>query len=68
MQDALLPPVRDQTGFCYSRKNLAGKLYSLHCGLSTAFAIDPIESKPLLAHWLAGLPKSVDPPLTVREF
>jgi len=36
-----------QTGFCFIRKNIDGKLYSLGYGRPTGFAIDPIEKKPL---------------------
>jgi pyruvate formate lyase activating enzyme len=42
-----------QGGFCYIRKNIGGKLYSLGYGTSTGFAIDPIEKKPL-NHFLPG--------------
>ena len=42
-----------QAGFCYIRKNIDGKLYSLGYGASTGFAIDPIEKKPL-NHFLPG--------------
>ncbi len=42
-----------QAGFCYIRKNVDGKLYSLGYGSSTGFAIDPIEKKPL-NHFLPG--------------
>lgn len=42
-----------QAGFCYIRKNVAGKLYSFGYGMSTGFAIDPIEKKPL-NHFLPG--------------
>src|SRR5262245_41617834 len=42
-----------QAGFCYIRKNLGGKLFSLGYGTSTGFAIDPIEKKPL-NHFLPG--------------
>jgi pyruvate formate lyase activating enzyme len=42
-----------QAGFCYIRKNLGGKLYSLGYGTSTGFAVDPIEKKPL-NHFLPG--------------
>ena len=42
-----------QAGFCYIRKNIGGKLYSLGYGASTGFAIDPIEKKPL-NHFLPG--------------
>ncbi len=42
-----------QAGFCYIRKNISGKLYSLGYGTSTGFAIDPIEKKPL-NHFLPG--------------
>jgi pyruvate formate lyase activating enzyme len=44
---------RDQAGFCYIRKNIGGKLYSLGYGKSTGFAVDPIEKKPL-NHFLPG--------------
>ena len=42
-----------QAGFCYIRKNIDGKLYSLGYGTSTGFALDPIEKKPL-NHFLPG--------------
>ena len=42
-----------QAGFCYIRKNIGGKLFSLGYGTSTGFAIDPIEKKPL-NHFLPG--------------
>ena len=42
-----------QPGFCYIRKNIDGKLYSLGYATSTGFAIDPIEKKPL-NHFLPG--------------
>lgn len=44
-----------QNGFCYIRKNIDGKLYSLGYGKPTGFAIDPIEKKPL-NHFLPGTP------------
>jgi pyruvate formate lyase activating enzyme len=44
---------QDQAGFCYIRKNVGGKLYSLGYGTSTGFAVDPIEKKPL-NHFLPG--------------
>lgn len=37
----------NQAGFCYIRKNINNKLYSLGYANSTGFAIDPIEKKPL---------------------
>jgi pyruvate formate lyase activating enzyme len=43
----------NQAGFCYIRKNINGKLYSLGYGKSTGFALDPIEKKPL-NHFLPG--------------
>ena len=43
----------DQAGFCYIRKNIGGRLYSLGYGKSTGFAVDPIEKKPL-NHFLPG--------------
>jgi len=42
-----------QHGFCYIRKNIDGKLYSLGYGRPTGFAIDPVEKKPL-NHFLPG--------------
>lgn len=42
-----------QNGFCYIRKNIDGKLYSLGYGKPTGFAIDPIEKKPL-NHFFPG--------------
>jgi len=42
-----------QNGFCYIRKNIGGRLYSLGYGRPTGFAIDPIEKKPL-NHFLPG--------------
>lgn len=36
-----------QNGFCYIRKNIDGKLYSLGYGRPTGFGLDPIEKKPL---------------------
>jgi pyruvate formate lyase activating enzyme len=42
-----------QAGFCYIRKNVGGKLYSLGYGTSTGFAVDPIEKKPL-NHFFPG--------------
>ena len=44
---------KDQAGFCYIRKNIDGKLYSLGYGRPTGFAVDPIEKKPL-NHFLPG--------------
>ncbi|MBU1095648.1 MAG: AmmeMemoRadiSam system radical SAM enzyme [Ignavibacteriae bacterium HGW-Ignavibacteriae-2] len=42
-----------QNGFCYIRKNIDNKLYSIGYGRPTGFAIDPIEKKPL-SHFLPG--------------
>jgi len=36
-----------KTGFCRTRKNIKGKLYSLTYGKLCSVAIDPIEKKPL---------------------
>jgi pyruvate formate lyase activating enzyme len=43
----------DQNGFCYIRKNIKGKLYSIGYGKPTGFSVDPIEKKPL-NHFLPG--------------
>ncbi len=42
-----------QNGFCFIRKNIGGRLYSLGYGRPTGFAIDPVEKKPL-NHFLPG--------------
>ncbi len=42
-----------QTGFCYIRKNIAGKLYNLGYAQPAALQIDPIEKKPL-NHFMPG--------------
>lgn len=42
-----------QTGFCFIRKNIDGKLYNLAYGKPCAVHIDPIEKKPLF-HFLPG--------------
>lgn len=44
-----------QVGFCYIRKNIDNKLYTLGYGHPTGFAVDPIEKKPL-NHFLPGAP------------
>lgn len=44
---------KGQNGFCFIRKNIDGKLYSLGYGRPTGFAIDPIEKKPLF-HFYPG--------------
>lgn len=43
----------NQTGFCFIRKNEAGKLVTLGYGRPAAIQIDPIEKKPL-NHFLPG--------------
>jgi pyruvate formate lyase activating enzyme len=40
-------------GFCLSRKNIKGQLYSLNYGFSSGIAVDPIEKKPLY-HFYPG--------------
>ena len=42
-----------QTGFCFIRKNIGGKLYNLGYGQPAAIQVDPIEKKPL-NHFLPG--------------
>lgn len=36
-----------QTGFCYARQNVNGKIIPLNYGRVTAIALDPVEKKPL---------------------
>jgi len=40
-----------QTGYCESRKNIGGKLYSLVYGKPVSIALDPIEKKPVFHAW-----------------
>jgi len=42
-----------QDGFCFVRRNLAGRLVTAAWGATTGFAVDPIEKKPL-AHFHPG--------------
>jgi pyruvate formate lyase activating enzyme len=42
-----------QTGFCFIRKNVGGKLYNLGYAQPAAIQIDPIEKKPL-NHFMPG--------------
>jgi pyruvate formate lyase activating enzyme len=43
----------NQSGFCFIRKNVGGKLYNLGYAQPAAVNIDPIEKKPLF-HFLPG--------------
>ncbi|GAB4318498.1 MAG: AmmeMemoRadiSam system radical SAM enzyme [Promethearchaeota archaeon] len=38
-------------GFCRTRKNVDGKIYSLVYGMLSSEAVDPIEKKPLYNFW-----------------
>lgn len=42
-----------QSGFCFVRKNVQGKLYQKAYGRTTGFALDPMEKKPL-NHFMPG--------------
>lgn len=42
-----------KTGICGVRENIDGKLYSLNYGVVSAYAVDPIEKKPLF-HFYPG--------------
>lgn len=42
-----------QSGFCFIRKNVDGRLITTGYGHPTGFAVDPIEKKPL-SHFLPG--------------
>lgn len=44
---------RDQTGFCFIRKNIDNRLYQLGYGRPAAVALDPVEKKPL-NHFFPG--------------
>lgn len=44
---------RGQSGFCYIRENINGKLYNRGYGRPAALQIDPIEKKPL-NHFMPG--------------
>ena len=39
------------TGYCQSRRNIGGKLYSLVYGKPVSIALDPIEKKPVFHAW-----------------
>jgi len=41
----------DKIGFCKTRKNIDGKLYTLEYGLISSIAVNPIEKKPLFHFW-----------------
>ena len=38
-------------GFCKTRKNIDGKLYTLEYGLISSISVNPIEKKPLFHFW-----------------
>jgi len=40
-----------KVGFCKTRKNIDGKLYTLEYGLISSIAVNPIEKKPLFHFW-----------------
>lgn len=44
-----------ETGFCKTRQNRKGKIYSLTYGVTTGIQIDPVEKKPLY-HFHPGEP------------
>ena len=44
---------RENLGFCGTRVNIEGKLYTLTYGKVTSLALDPVEKKPLY-HFLPG--------------
>ena len=41
----------DKLGFCKTRKNINGKVYSLEYGLISSINVNPIEKKPLFHFW-----------------
>lgn len=41
----------DKLGFCKTRKNINGKLYSLEYGIISSINVNPIEKKPLFHFW-----------------
>ena len=41
----------DKLGFCKTRKNINGKLYSLEYGLISSINVNPVEKKPLFHFW-----------------
>jgi len=43
--------VPGKLGFCKTRKNIDGKLYTLEYGLISSIAVNPIEKKPLFHFW-----------------
>lgn len=44
-----------QRGFCRTRENRGGKLYTLIYAETTSMAVDPIEKKPLFNFWPGSL-------------
>lgn len=49
----------DQVGFCRTRENKKGKLYTLIYAEVTSMAVDPIEKKPLFHFWPGSLAFSI---------
>ncbi len=42
-----------QEGYCFARKNIAGKLIAVNYGLTPSVSLDPIEKKPMY-HFMPG--------------
>lgn len=49
----------NQKGFCRTRENRDGELYTLIYGEVTSMAVDPIEKKPLFNFWPGSLAFSI---------
>ncbi|MDI6806947.1 MAG: hypothetical protein QMD14_04015 [Candidatus Aenigmarchaeota archaeon] len=45
----VIPP--GKLGFCKTRKNIDGKLFTLEYGLASSIAFNPVEKKPLFHFW-----------------
>ena len=45
----------EKTGFCRVRRNTGGRLYAENYGQCTAYALDPIEKKPLYHFYPGGM-------------
>ncbi len=50
-RSCIIPP--DNVGFCRTRKNMGGKLYTLEYGLISSISANPIEKKPFF-HFYPG--------------
>ena len=48
-----------KTGFCGTRQNLGGELYTIQYGLSSGISVNPIEKKPFYHFWPGSLSMTI---------